>query len=296
MTHASQQPWQICWLCEATKGLETMTMAFTDFNDDAPFWSTFQASHPWNATPPYATLPGFAIGMIMPDLLHVWSLGVAPVMGGSILKVLLQGQTIFDGHNLDTRFAQATSSLKAFAKLRKFPLRMKKLTKTRLRWATRSYPELACSGYDAYVICLWLQEILTPHTDEFQDFCTLLWSGNRAISLLYANKGWWLEVSERETLRTVGHVFVLTFARLAYQSMTSGLLLFRMKPKMHLLHHLFRSPRLVNPARYATWMDEDFLKKLGKILKMTHAVTAQQRTLQRYLLTLPETIRSCMRR
>lgn len=261
---------------------------------NAPFWSTLKSSLPWNITPSYSRLPGFDLEMIVGDLLHVWNLGVAQSMGGSILKELLQSHIIFDGNSLETRMEQATQSLRTYAKTERLPLRMKKITKKRLRWKAKSYPELACSGYDTYVICKWLQNLLQPYADQFQDYATLLWSGNHAISLLYSNTGWWLQPAERRTVSVVGSVFLQTYTRLAYESMTAGRLLFRTRPKMHILDHIFKSQRSINHARYSTWMDEDFLKRLGKTLKLTSSLTAQQRILERYMFSLPENFKKHM--
>ncbi len=285
---------QICWLCQATKGLHSLDLAFTDISDNAGWLSTLLVGTPWAVEPPYARLPGFSVEMIIPDLLHIWNLGMAQSVGGSILKQILQEQVIFNGPNLDSRFSEATESLRAFARHEKLPLRLKKLTKTRLRWKTRGYPELACSGYDTFVICKWLQCILTPFSDVYTDFCTLLWSGNHAVSVCYS-AGWWLSPAEKATLHTVGNIFMCTYIRLASESVAGGRFLFRARPKLHMLHHVFKWRRGVNPAKYATWNDEDFLKRIGRVLKLVSALSAQKRILERWLMNIPETIRKHMR-
>lgn len=285
---------QICWLCQATKGLHSLDLAFTNVADNARWWSTLLVGSPWVVQPPYARLPGFSLEMIVPDLLHIWNLGMAQSVGGSILKHILQEQIVFDGPNLDVRFSQATESLRAYAKQEKLPLRLKKLTKTRLRWKTRGYPELACSGYDTYVICKWLECILTPFSDVYTDFCTLLWSGNHAMSMLYS-AGWWLSPPEKATLHTVGNIFMCTYMRLACASVAGGHFFFRARPKLHLVHHIFKWRRGVNPSKYSTWMDEDYLKRIGRVLKLVSVLSAQKRILERWLMSIPETLRQHMR-
>ena len=79
--------------------------------------------------PPYTGLIGFKLSMVVPDLLHVWNLGVARDLTGSILKTLLKDAHVFAGSNVEERLQNATVSLKAFAKSEALPLRMKKLTK-----------------------------------------------------------------------------------------------------------------------------------------------------------------------
>jgi hypothetical protein len=41
-------------------------------------------------------------------------------------------------------------------------------------------------------------------------------------------------------------------------------------------------------------MDEDFLRRISKTLELTNSVTAQRRTLERWMLALPETLRRSM--
>lgn len=66
--------------------------------------------------------------------------------------------------------------------------------------------------------------------------------------------------------------------------------LWRVKPKLHLLCHMFSSPRFINQSFYSTWMDEDYLKKVGKTLSLTPMKTAQKRLLQRWCLSIPKNL------
>lgn len=56
---------------------------------------------------------------------------------------------------------------------------------------------------------------------------------------------------------------------------------------MHVLDHLTHSERNINPVFYSTWMDEDFLKKVSKTIRLTSVKSAQVRVLQRWLLAAP---------
>ena len=59
-------------------------------------------------------------------------------------------------------------------------------------------------------------------------------------------------------------------------------------PEVAHVEPLFFSPRRANPAAYSTWMDEDYLKKMGKVLNVVNYKTAPKRVLQRWALSLPE--------
>ncbi|CAK9083364.1 Uncharacterized protein SCF082_LOCUS39572 [Durusdinium trenchii] len=286
---------EICWLCLARKGNESdMTYAFCNASEHADFWSTYMVADPWAISPPYAQLVGFSTDQIMPDLLHVVNLGVGRDLLGSILHILIKGNHAFVASNIDERLAAATVSLRAFAKSHALPLRLKKLTRKKLNWGTEKYAELRLgSGYDNYVVSLWLEATLEPHSGEFPKFCSLLWSLNTALHVLYT-AGWFLSQEQLLQVRTLGSVFVRVYLGLASEAIAANNWVWRMRPKFHLLHHVFFSRRCVNSGEFAIWMDEDYLKKASRTLRVTSLSTAQGRFLERWLLALPESLRKSM--
>ena len=123
---------------------------------------------------------------------------------------------------------------------------------------------------------------------------TCMWAGNHALSIL-CNGGHFLTSQEQNNVQLVGLMFVRCYLLLARQALDANRKLYRIRPKFHLLHHCFRSPfattSRTNHGAYATWMDEDSLKKLMKIMSETDKRTAERRLLQRWLLSLPGTWR-----
>lgn len=90
----------------------------------------------------------------------------------------------------------------------------------------------------------------------------------------------------------VGSLFCDSYLRLAFEHVQSGSWLFRVRPKFHLVQHVFSVPRpsRVNVHRlYACWLDEDGNKKFMRVNRMVHKMTAPTRVLQRWLLALPRT-------
>ena len=249
---------------------------------------------PWAESPPYAGLLGFSVDQLIPDLLHVLNLGVARDLNGSILQVLIKGNVIFDGASIKERLQAATVSLKAFARSRGLPLRLKKITQKKLNWGGSKYAEFRSgSGYDNYVCCLWLEQILTAHSATFPDYCTMLWSLNQCMHILY-NAPWFLSEEQRSQVKLLGTMFLRLYLKHAAEAVAASRFLFRVKPKFHLLHHILWSRRRCNAARYSTWLDEDFLKKISKTLQLTNAGNAQRRVLERWLLAMPESVRRSM--
>ena len=257
----------------------------THIGPNAPWWGSLHATNPWVCEPAYVGLIGFHISMIVGDLLHIWNLGVARDVLGSSLKIVMGERTIFDAANLADRLALGTESLKLFARQHHLPLRLRKLSKAKLGWASNKYPMLGCSGYDAYVIGKWMEQLVSSHQGTYPEIYTLLWSSNKAMSLQY-QAARFLTWDEKQSLRTLGDVFLRTYLYMAGTAMGQHKMLWRVRPKLHMLCHNFSSPRVVNQSVYSTWMDEDFLKKCGKTLSLTSSRTAQKRLLQRWMLTL----------
>ena len=104
--------------------------------------------------------------MVFPDLLHVYHLGVGRDMLGSILRSVLSEPHVIAGPTIDDRFQSATDQLRAFARARKLPLRLHKLSRAK----SRTFPELNSSGYDTCVVGSWLENELLPHADRYPDF------------------------------------------------------------------------------------------------------------------------------
>ena len=176
---------QICFLCGATKGNNgDLTCAFTDISHDAGWWATMGQQVPWTVSPSFSMIRGFQCSMLMPDLLHCWNLGLARDLLGSSLKIIFQGRIIFAEPTLHERMMRATESLKRFAKDHGHPLRCKKFTKGKLIWHNRKYPSLSVSGYDAYVIGLWLEELVSGYTEQYPEISSMLWLSNKAIPWL----------------------------------------------------------------------------------------------------------------
>ncbi len=179
-------PAQICWLCLATKGQDGLHRCFTNFEESASFFNTYLQLDPWDQPgPPYSRLEAFNVSMLMPDLPHILNLGVSRDVCGSILRVLVKGDTVFVANTIEQKLAIATQGLASYARSHSLPLRFKKLSKKRLCWG--KYAELKGSGYDLYVVSRWLEEVLQPFSHIYPDFATLLWSLNASMNLLYTS-------------------------------------------------------------------------------------------------------------
>ena len=93
------------------------------------------------------------------------------------------------------------------------------------------------------------------------------------------------------TVRVLGELYARTYVSLAWNAVCNNELVWRVRPKFHIWMEIVLCRRHINPTLYSTWMDEDWLKKISHTLELTASKSAQHRTLQRWLLAIPEQIR-----
>ena len=286
------RPLKICWQCLATKGTEgpaSLRMAFTDVDLGAPYWATMFTTAPYTHTPAYKQLLGYDDRMIAPDLLHVWHLGVGRDLAASTIAFMLSEQLVFQGSTVDERLANATLQLKTWAQTKQLGLKLKKLSRSKLGMAKQAYPELKSNGYDTYIVVEWLLSICNSNHGLLpREMSTALWCASHVLSLLNSAPHY-LSQEEQTNKEFFGQLFMKCYVKLAKDSLRERKRLWRLRPKLHILHHIFRScpPSRLNPNKYSTWVDEDGLKRLMKVLRMADARTAPSRLLERFLLKLP---------
>ena len=194
------------------------------------------------------------------------------------------------GNNLDQQLASASVSMRSFAKQHRLTLRLKRLSKVNLNWKSHEYPQPHCKGYDSFVLLKWLEFEMNqggraevPHLLR-----TVIWSANNVFGLL-ANAGLFLTHHQQEQVQTVGNLLIRSYLRLASEALDQGDRLWKIRPKFHLLHHLFLEsgrPSALNFHHLSTWMDEDSVKRWMTIKRRTHRLQSTERSLQRWLLGL----------
>ncbi|CAE7191253.1 unnamed protein product [Symbiodinium pilosum] len=215
---------EVCWMCLATKGAtaDSLSMCYTNVNDDAP-WLETMGVVPWEFTPAYAQLTGFQLTYIQPDILHCWHLGTGRDLAASALVFMVKGGLCFAGSTQAERLEGATIQLKEFCKERQLPLKLHKLSKSKLNWKSKAMPELRSSGYDTYVVVKWLTHVCERYSAVLpRDLCFALWAGNHVLSIL-SNAGRFLTPLEQSNKNTFGDAFMHAYVRLANESLPINL-------------------------------------------------------------------------
>ena len=146
------------------------------------------------------------------------------------------------------------------------------MTKNKLNWKQRCYPELKSSGYDTFVVHQWIMNELHTLPESLPaDLIACLWASNHFLSI-WTNAGRWLSPAEHANVKEAGKIFIQAYCALAKKAARDQVRLYKVRPKLHLLHHLVRQETRKNPHYFATWMDEAGLKKLMKVLKLSDAM------------------------
>ena len=280
---------KICWACKAEKGQDDMNMCFT--NTQGHWAGTLYADTPWESPPSYASIPHFHLKMLHADLLHIWNLGCGRDLAGSLISLLVRDSHL-PGSNQNRRFLVATRLLQQFARRHGLNLSRKKLTQKSISMSRNRFPEYKGSGFDTYIVVKWLADFVQSPQCRGLDpqVRTVVWVANQVISIIY-NAPSFMSAAEQHQIRTLGAIFIRTYLYLAHEAARSQIYLWRVRPKLHLLDHVLRCERLsgVNPKLYATWLDEDSLRRYMRINRLTHKRTSHVRVLQRWLLGLPGT-------
>ena len=278
-------------MCLADKGTRSMEYCYTDVSSQARWRQTYGVRAPYAYAPSYLQLPGFEFSMVRPDVLHVFHLGVGRDLIGSAMRVLLQKSAgLFPGRTQALRLRAASERLLGFAAAHGYSLGIRRLTTANLGFQKKGYPELRGKGYDTFVILRWLisecKDVKLP--GSFDRLLTCMWAADSALSVA-TNAARFFSDEESQHIRTVGQLFLTCYMKLAADAIQQKRRLYRVRPKLHLLCHMFSdaTPGSMNFTYNATWLDEDFNKVIVVIKKKTHLRTCTAATLKRWLLGLP---------
>ena len=180
---------------------------------------------------------------------------------------------------------------KAFCRAAKIPRCSMAFNLARFnRESWQTFPELA-SCYKAAVVkgmIYWVADFLKSNADPNDPSCMLRVDTSYCLAhfqhLQDAHDAW-LREDIAQAMSTAGRRFLLLYQKLAKASRTAGgHRLYHITPKFHCLHHMcLRLPmELRNPRFDHLYMEEDYMKEIGRIASRTHATTMDRVTLLRY--------------
>jgi hypothetical protein len=100
-----------------------------------------------------------------------------------------------------------------------------------------------------------------------------------------------LQPQQVEGLRRSGTNFLVLYRGLAAQQLADGSTHFKIRPKLHFLHHVQLLQGRLNPKVTSCWNDETFIGNVTNVAGMTSRLSMSLRTLQRYMQRLAKELR-----
>ena len=95
-----------------------------------------------------------------------------------------------------------------------------------------------------------------------------------------------LQPQQAEALRRSGTNFLILYRSLAANALATSSTHFKIRPKLHYLHHVQLTQGPLNPKVCSCWNDETFIGNVTAVAGMTSRLTMSLRTLQRYVQRL----------
>ena len=161
------------------------------------------------------------------------------------------------------------------------------LNKFRLSLKTNKPVHYVGKAWHVEVLFSFLKQFMEP-LDVDRDMKMLLWSGDHFTRILHMEKkrnGPVLDTVLANEVQVVGNFYLRTHLALNRKYCNWGSYrLFHVRPKLHMLFHVLDSCNTgKNPCSDACWMEEDWIRRVAKLARMTHIKTAERSTLQRYV-------------
>lgn len=299
----------ICWLCAAGR---TRGPPFDDCDILAAEWTRTVGSHnllPWTRPGPLIEHlpqnPDDLAAFYLPDIFHIWHMGVGKDVAASILLHFLRD--VCGASSIDAGFAALNSELAQYkAEHRSEKCHCgKRLSKELLGYGgTATYPMGHWSkGADTTFFMKFAQNLMEKQLQQRPELAndSLVKTMVRACKAIgfvlhtMFHAGFWFTPQEAEGVISAGHEFGLCYVKLAEICLQRGLCLFKLKPKLHMLCHFFHTSMLqfrrnqdavVNFLAYSTFQCEDFVGRVSRLSRRVSPKVHGDKIYNRYLVAL----------
>ena len=296
----------ICPLCEA--GGEGVS--FTDAAPHPAWEATIGASDPWQELPPLNHAPfaeSYRAFVYKFDPFHVLKFGVyRDAVASTLIRLALMLYFDFqecDSKAIDQRLERAFSLFKMWALAAGKNPAIKAFTKANMNFERyKSYPWCNAKGSDITLLLMWLEFVLPFFIAEpkaegdlkvLKAMYQTIQAGLSYIGVMHSHGVWLPRCCAKFQLET-GFRFLRGYLFLADHCMQNHVAGYRLRPKLHYLHHLLHDSQrqLENPAvgfifsssALLCETNEDFIGRLARVSRRVAAKTAGMRTTQRYLV------------
>ncbi|CAE7488188.1 unnamed protein product [Symbiodinium natans] len=292
-------PNQMCPWCLA----DDRDVPFGDHRNCAGWRATTSSEKPWASPSPLHLLPGGNMEQFMAkDLFHTTHVGVTRTFVASAICYLVHVGHFTPPHgagvSVPARLKVAYSSFREHCQLVQHEMPdVKTFSRENLGWLSLAkMPETSWKGSDARLLVKWLIDyLLRPfNRDEVMEYMlTALVALDDFLRLCYEKSDRvWLDAAQCALARRLLQDFFTNYVGAAKTCHRRGQLFFNVTPKLHYLFHLeedlawsqSQSVWALNPACFATQMDEDYIGVVSQMSRHCHPLGAAKRTAERWLV------------
>ncbi|CAE7362808.1 hypothetical protein AK812_SmicGene15369 [Symbiodinium microadriaticum] len=233
------------------------------------------------------------------DFFHIWHAGVGQDFTASSLIYAMK--VLFGRGGVHRDLSALNEALKNWIRSSGKRLRCGHLTEDLLGYnGTREYPEGKWSkNMDTAIIMKFLTHFLqrTDFEDKvqsdgiLQEILASAVAIGRVVKVCFEAE-FFMSSAHCMIIIENGHRFLRGYANLVSTCHSRGLCLFKLRPKIHYLNHVFlrvyeeweASATATNPMAEATFMSEDFVGRTARISRRVSPRAVALKTLQRYNL------------
>ena len=312
-THSSKNAQKgVCWLCHA--GFESPAdNTFIPFEHlgymDAAWINTTKLNNPLPWSDGGGALLQYMLvdkadtpaAFFRADFFHVYHAGVGKDFSASAIIYMMKALYGLGGVERDLRAINA--ALKSWMAQEHTRLHCGFLTQDLLGYnGTREYPEGKWSkNMDTAVVMKFIVYLLQipefqakVRDDEvLQAILTTALAMAEAVKTCFQAE-YFMSTEHCQIIIDSGHKFLCGYAGLVSKCFTRKPCLFKLRPKIHYLNHIFlrvfeewsATGTAVNPCAESTFMSEDFVGKTSRISRRVSTRAVATKTLQRYMLFL----------
>ena len=296
----------MCPQCEAgVPGL-----SFTDVSDRPAWFATMARSDPWDETPPLNRAPyrlSCPASLYKFDPFHVTKFGVfRDAVASSLIR--LAAMTYFDfedgaSKSVAARLERAFSLYKLWTLAAGKNATLKKFTKANFNFEKYSqFAWVNAKGSEVTLLLMWVDFLLdqimakplkqAAHRMPLQAMSQMVKGALNYVGIMHSH-GVFLPAACAKLQVKSGLAFIRGYAWNANFCMERSVSGFRLRPKLHYMHHLIleTQQQLDQGAQFALssalWLcesNEDFIGRLARVSRRVSARTSALRTTQRYLV------------
>ena len=306
-----------CWLCNAgfDDPAQGISFPFEHLGFTEPLW--LRTTHldnplPWlgNGGPliqhMLLDMDETPAAFFRPDFFHVWHAGVGLDFTASAF--IYSMKVLFGRGSVAKDLNALNEALKNWLRTSKSKPHCGSLTEDLLGYTgTREYPESRWSKCMDTAVFMEFLTFLLERPDvqskvEADSILTEILHCARAINLAITTMlqaQFFMTPSDTEIVLETGHGFLTGYTTLVSMCYNQSLCLFKLRPKVHYLNHVFlrvyeewkAAGCAINPLGEATFMSEDFVGRTARISRRVSTRAVAVKTMQRYVFMMQTALR-----